>query len=196
MYNKRLTNKFDIGKAGEHLVCADLCLKGISVSIASETLPYDLLLDTGSKILKVQVKTTEQPRKSNQWRGKSDAYVFSIKRKGSNGSKKYNDNEVDVFALVCLDTKQVGYLKNSDMPTTINIRVDLLRGQYHDEKGLIRLKEIHNLYYNEKLSIREICEKTSVSDSTVRTYLSKDFKPFKTKAPYMGDLERDAEWFM
>jgi len=133
----RTSDKFQIGKAGEYMVCADLLLKGLNVSPAGETLPYDLLLDTGSKILKIQVKTTKNSKRTNQWKGVNDAYVFSVRRKGSDGKKRYDYNEVDIFAVVTLDTKQIGYIKNSEMPTTINIRVDRLKGNYHDEKSII-----------------------------------------------------------
>ncbi|OPZ79386.1 MAG: hypothetical protein BWY78_00060 [Alphaproteobacteria bacterium ADurb.Bin438] len=189
----RLGNKFQIGKAGEHLVCFDLIKKGFLVSIASETLPYDLLLDTGNKIIKVQVKTTECPKKTNQWRGRSEAYVFNIKRKGANGAKKYLDNEVDLFALVSLDTMQVGYIKNCDMPTTINIRVDNMKGDYHDEKGIINYNKIVKL---KGKSIKEIISITGLSKTSIRNILRKGYEPFKTKALYMSDLIRNKEWIM
>ena len=32
----------------------------------------------------------------------------------------YGDDEVDIFALVALDTRCVGYLNGKDMKTTIN----------------------------------------------------------------------------
>ena len=35
----RTSDKFQIGKAGEYMVCADLLLKGLNVSPAGETLP-------------------------------------------------------------------------------------------------------------------------------------------------------------
>lgn len=191
----RTSDRFQIGKAGEYLTCADLLLKGFNVSPAGETLPYDLLLDTGKKILKVQVKTTETHRKTNQWRGVSGAYVFSIKRKGSNSEKRYENNEVDIFAVVALDTMQIGYIKNEDMPTTINIRVEELRGQYHDEKGIENQKKAIELYEN-GLTVKEICQKLSLGDTSVRNYLKEDFKSFISKAEYMSDLNRNREWFL
>ncbi len=191
----RTSDRFQIGKAGEYLTCADLLLKGFNVSPAGETLPYDLLLDTGKKILKVQVKTTETHRKTNQWRGVSGAYVFSIKRKGSNSEKRYEDNEVDIFAVVALDTMQIGYIKNEDMPTTINIRVEELRGQYHDEKGIKNQRKVIELYEN-GLTVKEICQKLSLGDTSVRNYLKEDFKTFISKAEYMSDLNRNQEWFL
>lgn len=191
----RTSDRFQIGKAGEYLTCADLLLKGFNVSPAGETLPYDLLLDTGKKILKVQVKTTETYRSTNQWRGVNGAYVFSVKRKGADGGKRYEDNEVDIFAVVALDTMQVGYIKNVDMPTTINIRVEELRGQYHDEKGVENQKRAIELYKN-GLTVKEICQKLSLGDTSVRNYLREDFKPFISKAEYMSDLNRGQEWFL
>lgn len=191
----RTSDRFQIGKAGEYLTCADLLLKGFNVSPAGETLPYDLLLDTGKKILKVQVKTTETYRSTNQWRGVNGAYVFSVKRKGADGGKRYEDNEVDIFAVVALDTMQVGYIKNVDMPTTINIRVEELRGQYHDEKGVENQKRVIELYKN-GLTVKEICQKLSLGDTSVRNYLREDFKPFISKAEYMSDLNRGQEWFL
>jgi len=191
----RVSDKFQIGKAGEYLVCADLLLKGFNVSPAGETLPYDLLLDTGQKILKVQVKTTETYRTTNQWRGVNGAYVFNIKRKGANSEKRYGDNEVDIFAVVALDTMQIGYIKNTDMPTTINIRVEKLRGQYHDEQGIIKQEKARELQ-SKGLTVREICKELDMSDTSVRNYLKKDFKPFISNAKYMSDLNRSPEWFL
>jgi len=191
----RLGDKFTIGKAGEHLTCFDLIKKGFLVSMAAETLPYDLLLDTGYKILKIQVKTTEQPKISNQWRGINEAYIFSVKRKGSNGSKKYKNNEVDIFAVVCLDTMQIGYIKNSEMPTTINIRVDNLKGLYHDEKGLKNCNLVKELK-NKNKTIKEIESITGLKETSVRNYFSDEYKHFKTKAPYMSELQKEKEWFI
>lgn len=188
-------DKFQLGKAGEFITCADLTLKGFDVSLAGETLPYDLLLDTGRRILKVQVKTTETHRTTNQWRGVSGAYVFGIKRKGYNGKKRYGDNEVDIFALVALDTMQVAYIKNENMPTTINIRVDEFKGEYHDEKGMTKQREAIKLKEN-GFTVREICEKINLGDTSVRNYLKNDFRPFETKAKYMSELSRDRKWFL
>lgn len=193
--NNRVDEKFQLGKAGEHLVCFDLFSKGLNVSMASETLPYDLLVDNGKNILKVQVKTTRTHKKTNQWRGINNAYVFSIKRKGANGAKKYQNNEVDVFAIVAIDTQQVGYILNDEMPTTINIRPDKFKGMYHDEKGIINEERIKELF-NSGLSVKQIVDQTGLKETSVRNYIKNDFVKFKTKARYMSDFNRDKEWFL
>ncbi|MFA6570750.1 MAG: group I intron-associated PD-(D/E)XK endonuclease, partial [Bacteroidota bacterium] len=101
----RDSKQLQIGKAGEYLVCADLILKGFIAFPSEQGLPYDVLLDTGEKLLKIQVKTTEKPRVLQQERkSKIPAYMFSIKRAGHDGKTRYNENEIDIFALVCLET--------------------------------------------------------------------------------------------
>lgn len=132
----RKSNELQIGKAGEYIVCADIILKDMIAFPSEQGLPYDIVIDTGKRLLKCQVKTTLKPKIIPQRKKKSIAYIFNVKRHGKYGTKIYHKNEVDIFALVCLDTRQVGYIKNTDMPSTINIRVDSLKGTYRVENGL------------------------------------------------------------
>jgi hypothetical protein len=190
----RDSKQLQIGKAGEYLVCADLILKGFIAFPSEQGLPYDVLLDTGHKLLKVQVKTTEKPREVPQRNQKSLAYVFSIKRAGSNGKTRYQEKEIDLFALVCLDTMQIGYLTNKEMPTTINIRVDKLRGTYYDEKGIQDFEKVKEMYKNIN-NQSEIAKQIGLHISVVNRYLKDGFKPFKTKARYFTDFIRNKDWF-
>ena len=190
----RDSKQLQIGKAGEYLVCADLIMKGFIAFPSEQGLPYDVLLDTGKKLLKVQVKTTEKARLVQQRNNPTPAYIFSIKRAGSNGKTRYEEKEIDLFALVCLDTMQIGYLTNNEMPTTINIRVDELKGSYRDEKGIQdfeKIKELNKTIKNQS----EISRITGISVATVNRYLSEGWKPFETKARYFGDFIRNKEWF-
>ena len=52
----------EIGKAAEHLVCYDLLLKGYNAFLSDQGLPYDIIVDLGSRILRVQVKGTRRPK--------------------------------------------------------------------------------------------------------------------------------------
>ena len=90
---------------------------------------------------------------------------------------------------------QVAYIKNDDMPTTINIRVDEFKGKYHDEKGIVKQREAIKLK-EEGYTVKEICEKINLGDTSVRNYLKDDFNPFETKARYMSELSRDRKWFL
>lgn len=187
------SNEMQIGKAGEYLVCADLILKGFIAFPSEQGLPYDVLLDNGNKLLKIQVKTTNGHRLVPQRAKQSRMYIFHIKRHGKNNRKHYEYQEVDLFALVCLDVMKIGYLKGDDMPRTIDIRCESLRGTYHDEKGI---QDYENVMREIKsgLNQSETARKLNLAVATVNRMCAKDFKPHKTQARYLSDFERDSEW--
>ena len=157
-------------------------------------MPYDVLLDTGEKIIRIQVKTTSGPRIIPQRATDSKAYIFNVKRCGKGNSKRYGQNEIDIFALVCLDTRMIGYVKTDDMPDTINYRVDSLAGSYYDEKGIQDFKNISALF-SSGLSRREISIKTGIAYATVSRMIQSGYQPFKTEARYFSETQRSAEWF-
>jgi len=190
----RQSKELQIGKAGEYIVCADIILKGMIAFISEQGLPYDIIIDTGKKLLKCQVKTTTEPRIISQRKIKSKAYIFNIKRHGKGNTRIYHENEVDIFALVCLDTKMVGYLKNSEMPCTINIRVDSFRGSYYDEKGLIDYQKVKELFKTIK-NQSEIARILKIGQATVNRMLNNKYKPYITKARYFSEFIRNKEWF-
>lgn len=190
----RGSKQLQIGKAGEYLVCADLIMKGFIAFPSEQGLPYDVLLDNGYKLLKVQVKTTEKYKSIPQRNVDTKAYIFNVKRAGKKGKTRYSEKEIDLFALVCLDTMKIGYVKNIDMPVTINIRVDALRGSYHDEKGIQdfeKVKELNKTIKNQS----EIARKLGLQVAVVNRYLKNGWKPFETKARYFSDFIRSKEWF-
>lgn len=104
-------NDLQAGKVGEYLVCADLILNGHVAFPTEQGLPYDIMLVShGRRPLKVQVKTTRQPQAVPQRKNRTDKYIFHVRRCGKGGHKKYEEDDVDIFALVALDTKAIGYL--------------------------------------------------------------------------------------
>lgn len=190
----RDSKELQIGKAGEYLVCADLILKGFTAYPSEQGLPYDVVLDIDGKLIKVQVKTTETYRSVPQRNTDSKAYIFNVKRKGKNGNKRYDNDEVDLFALVCLNNKAVGYIKNTDMPDTLNLRVDELRGTYHDEQGIKRFEKCNELK-KQGMCRSEISKILKISVSAVSIYLSDGYIPFATNAKYFSDIIRESNWF-
>lgn len=190
----RTSNELQVGKAGEYLVCADLILKGFVAFLSEQGLPYDVLLDTGSRILRVQVKTTSGPRVVPQRAKETSAYIFNVKKCGKGSIKRYEENEIDLFALVCLDTMSVGYITTNDMPETINYRVDSLRGTYYDEKGKADYAVVKQAHEGGKTR-REIEKETGLHYSTISRMLESGYEPFETGARYFSDIIRGAEWF-
>lgn len=190
----RLSNELQIGKAGEYLVCADLIMKGLVAFPSEQGLPYDVLVDTGKRLLRIQVKTTTAPRVIPQRAKDTQAYIFNIKRHGKNNTTIYGDSEVDLFALVCLDTRLVGYLHNEEMPTTVNFRVDSLRGTYRDEKGIQSYEKVIELSKSIP-NQSEVARRLNLHVSEVNKMLKLDYSPFKTNARYFSDILRDVDWF-
>lgn len=190
----RRSNELQIGKAGEYIVCADLIMKGLIAFPSEQGLPYDVVIDTGKKILRCQVKTTERARVIPQREKETKAYIFNIKRHGSGGLKRYGSEEADIFALVELENRSVVYLQSKDMPDTINIRVDSLKGSYYDEKGVKDYLEVNSEKYK-GMNDSEVSRALGIHVSAVNRMRKKDFKPFKTNARYWSEMKKDLEWF-
>ena|SRR3990167_2361335 len=107
------------GKVGEYLVCADLILKGHIAFPSEQGLPFDVVLSTNNRLYKIQVKTTRQPMPVPQRKNRTDKYLFHIRRCGKGGRMSYGENDVDIFAIVALDTKTIGYLRAKDTKQTM-----------------------------------------------------------------------------
>ena len=191
----RKSNELQIGKAGEYLVCADLIIKGFISFPSEQGLPYDVLLDNGKRLLKIQVKTTGKPRIVPQRKEPIPAYIFNVKRAGHLKITRYTEEEIDLFALVCLDTMEIGYIINKNMPDTLNLRVDSFNGKYYDEKGIQDYKkciELHKTVSNKS----EVARILNINVSITNRYLRPNFKPFKTNARYFSNIKRDKKWFL
>jgi hypothetical protein len=161
-----------IGKAGEYLVCADLITQGFIAYPSEQGLPYDLILDTGERLLKVQVKTTRAPKEIPQRKKSIPAYIFHVGNNGKNNRrKKYDSNDVDLFALVSLDSKRIAYLHYLDCKTTMNFRVPELRGEYHDEQGE-KIKEDIQKLRRQGFTCKQIASLRQMSLSNVYKYSS------------------------
>jgi hypothetical protein len=190
----RISKELQIGKAGEYLVCADLVMKGFVAYPSEQGLPYDVVLDTGKKIIRVQVKTCEKPRIMPQRAKDTLVYQFAIKMHGKHRNKMYGDDEVDIFALATLDTRSVGYVKGKDMKSTTNFRVDSLRESYYDEKGVKDYEKVIELHKTIE-SPSEIGRIVGISATMVCRMLKEDYKPYVTSAKYFSDIFREKEWF-
>lgn len=121
------------GKAGEYLVCADLIAKGYVAYLSEQGLPYDVVLDAGDTLLKIQVKATRTHKQTPQRVSNINTYAFNVKRCGKGNKNFRSESSCDLFALVALDEKQIGYMKNKDVKQTMFFRVESMRGSYRDE---------------------------------------------------------------
>lgn len=115
-------NDMQCGKAGEYLVCADLILQGFVAYPSEQGLPYDVVIDDGGRLLKIQVKTTRKPLTVPQRASKTEAYLFHVMRSGKGGKERYTDMQVDLFALVALDVQRIAYVAKAAVKTSMQFR--------------------------------------------------------------------------
>lgn len=112
-----------IGKAAEHLVCADLMLAGYRVFLSDQGLPYDLLVDLGDRFIRIQVKATLKPKNANaRGRAPNMVYVFHVRRRGKHSKgERLSNKHCDVVALVALDTRAVAYMPIKSVAQTVSL---------------------------------------------------------------------------
>ena len=85
-----------IGVAGEQFFIARALEEGLNLSLPiGDNLPYDVLVDSGKHIHRVQVKTCAYPKKTK--------YSFLLKR-GIDGVR-YDCSDIDFFVLVALPVR-------------------------------------------------------------------------------------------
>lgn len=113
----------EIGKAAEHIVCADLILQGHRAFLVDQGLPYDVVFDHGGRLLRVQVKSTTRPRPTPGRPGSGPSYMFHVRRAGKGNRRIINNDEFDVLALVALDIRVVAYVTMGEkVLQTIHLR--------------------------------------------------------------------------
>lgn len=112
----------DLGKAAEHLVCADLILEGHRAFLSDQGLPYDVVVDVAGRLVRIQVKATAFPRNlSASDRAPRNGYVWSPRRRGRNGQARLDASHCDLVALVALDIRVVAYLPLAAVPTCVQL---------------------------------------------------------------------------
>lgn len=130
----------EAGKAAEHLVCADLLLQGYNAFLSDQGLPYDVVVDLGPRILRVQVKGTRKPKNPMPMTRISDGYFFHIRRAGKGGKRIYGINEFDIYALVALDIHAIAYFAKEQLNLqTVVLRVPGVH-YHHDSKAVKRFE--------------------------------------------------------
>lgn len=108
-----MSRERQVGKAGEYLVCYDLTMQGLDVFLASRNHAYDIVADTGSRLLRVQVRTCSAVRDFGCQRY---IYRFST-RTARHGTRKADPTVFDLYALVALDVQKIAYLPPSEVLT-------------------------------------------------------------------------------
>ena len=111
-----LSSPLQLGKGGEHLVCADLIFQGYNAFLADQGLPFDIIVEIKGRLLKIQVKTSTRLVKYGKY-STGPTYPF-MTRKGSmrkSTGRVTMINELDYFAFVVVPTRQIAYMSMEDL---------------------------------------------------------------------------------
>lgn len=120
----KVSREMELGRAAEHLVCADLLLAGWAAYPTAQGLPYDLAVDTGARVFRVQVKSSFYPANPQPRTRMNPAYFFRVGRGGRGRKRFYRDDEFDIYALVGIDRRLIAYFAAAELPAqTVVIRV-------------------------------------------------------------------------
>lgn len=113
----------ELGKAAEHLVCADLILKGYRTYLTDQGLPYDVVVDLDGNLVRIQVKATSKHRAVPQRATHMPAYMWHVRRAGKGHRRLYSEKEFDLLALVATDIKAIAYFRiDKSVKQTIHLR--------------------------------------------------------------------------
>lgn len=115
-------NDLECGLAGEHLVCAELLMMGHRAFLSEQNCPYDVAVDIGGRLVRIQVKATREPRAIPQRVNYRAGYLWHVRRAGKKGQRTYAKNDFDMLALVALDCKRIAYMPPSKVRQTVQIR--------------------------------------------------------------------------
>lgn len=122
-----------VGIAAEHLVCAELLLLGYRAFMSDQNCPYDVAVELGGRLVRIQVKATREVRPLEQYRTAVSAYQWHVRRTGRQGLRTYGADEFDLLALVALDIKRVAYLPPSQHKQTVHLRPPGTGGKQFDD---------------------------------------------------------------
>lgn len=212
-----ISKEQSIGKIGEHLICADLLSQGYMAYIVAEGLNYDVIMDDQGDIYRIQVRTTQKPKEYTRKDGdiitSCTTYRFYIHQgKGSvNMVERY---DVDVFAFVALDKKQIAYIpfcdilnKRGKIKTLIEFRDGNKWGksldQFADFPSKERLQngfgwlpridahlmpdqveEIRSKYEPYKCTAKMLAKEYGVNEGVIRSVVNKNYS-------YIHNVDRD-----
>jgi PD-(D/E)XK endonuclease len=100
----------EIGKAAEHLVCADLILSGHKAFLTDQGMAYDIVFDHVGRLFRVQVKSTLKAKPVPTRRIYTPGYKFGVRRCGHGAKRIIGNDEFDLLALVAIDIRTVAYI--------------------------------------------------------------------------------------
>lgn len=166
LYNKG--NELKVGIAGEYYAMYYLTLNGFDVAKTEQGSHSDIFLDSGSRIFRIQVKTTFKYREI-----KNKNFIYNVCRFGNRfgkGQARTSYNNIDIFCYVCLETKEIAFISGNNIPQCIEFMSEQERNNRKKYKIGLHLDEMVKYYKNNnKLTPTELSKMFDVPVSSVRS---------------------------
>lgn len=119
---RKESNELRIGRAGEHFIMFDLLVKGHTAFLTEQGVPYDIVIETESQFIRIQVKSATKPRYRTKIY-KTPTYIFDPRRVGKKYQRTVRKDDFDGFAFALLDIKEACYIPlTSDLSSSIIVR--------------------------------------------------------------------------
>tara|TARA_R110002020_G_scaffold5502_5_gene22837 strand:- start:477 stop:893 length:417 start_codon:yes stop_codon:yes gene_type:complete len=119
----RQKNSIAIGHAGEHLTCYVAIMDGYNAYRVTGQLPYDVIVEKGKNLYKVQVKTST-------YKGNRPSITFQLRRRAMSYSSKkstaysYPKNTIDLYAFASPDYNKVAFIPMEDIVNQYKISIN------------------------------------------------------------------------
>jgi N6-adenosine-specific RNA methylase IME4 len=176
-------NALNVGKAAEHLVCADALMRGYEAFLSGQGAPYDLIIEKDGRLFKIQVKGAQAPRNVNS-KGLNArvAYSFCALRRGKEGEgPRLTKQDADIVACVALDTLRIAYLPVFECSSTIQLEPEIVA-----DNGYTRTYERPIGDYPLDAAVARVISENHYTE------LQKTFPPFPRKR--YGVILADPPW--
>lgn len=123
------------GRAGEHLVCADILSRGYECFIAEGRLPYDVVADINGRMVRIQVKTTAGIKSCPQRKNYTPVYMWNARKYGKGSRHSYERTDADLVAYVALDRSVIAYRTSERIAQSTILRISDYRDRYQSKSG-------------------------------------------------------------
>ena len=172
--------KFELGNHSESIILSAYLKEGFIVSIPfGSGASYDLLVDTGSNIYKIQVKTA--------WINKGVLKYKSLRRQPNTEKRRpYKDSEADFLAVYCPANETLYGIPVKDHPTGGWLRIAPVRnGQAKkirwatDYSWENHVAELKKEYARQELNLRPFGSEPNALSTELRARKKKNYRIIK-----------------
>lgn len=172
-----------IGDIGTSVVVSEFLKHGISVLLPyDDNSPYDIVINVDNNFYKIQVKTTEKILF-----GEVMKFSTNISNPNKKTTRVYTKEEVDFFALYCVENDWVGLMKYTNEQKEISIRITDVKNNQQSKSKFASEYKIHDqilnyfnkdylkkyIVHNEKKSIRKRKQNTQLCPICGVSYIKK-----------------------